>query len=479
MTEGFDEQTLNGLLDLQQALAAQGAADAARRLAAGVADEGHHAQAQAATAAAAAAAAVSAGQANVGQPALVQGVLGAPADATGSTSAAASTSNGAAAGITSAHQQLSYDASNAQQAQHQPQQDYDPDQLVNVPADDDGIAAAVAAAAAAAAADQHASEQAAAGFGKGKKRTSKKRKAATEVEMPALLQHVGGYGQEVAVPQPAISQHQQQQQPDAYADAHALHHVSYGDMPDAGLQDSLRGTRSKRSAYARVSCEPCRKKKSKCILPPGVQPTAATPLEGVNRCSRCVKLNFTCNFRKDPKRKDVTTDPAQIATQRAVHAAAAGLVSHDAVQLAQQGLGAWTEGGDAETLLKGPGPSPKRAKRNNGKAHVRSGDEKGDDSQAGDSMQMLAMLAIQQGQDGETQQAGDAAGLAAAVSSAEGQNTQVEEIIATTTAAPPPPAPFAVATSAAAAPPQDPSQDPNNMQQWIQGIFDSRSSGQE
>ncbi|KDN46258.1 hypothetical protein K437DRAFT_256218 [Tilletiaria anomala UBC 951] len=72
-------------------------------------------------------------------------------------------------------------------------------------------------------------------------------------------------------------------------------------------------TRSKRDAYARVSCEPCRKKKSRCILPPHIEAVEdiTEPLEGSDRCTRCVKLNLNCVMRATQKQKEMAAHQRQ------------------------------------------------------------------------------------------------------------------------------------------------------------------------
>ncbi|KDN46467.1 hypothetical protein K437DRAFT_294299 [Tilletiaria anomala UBC 951] len=69
-------------------------------------------------------------------------------------------------------------------------------------------------------------------------------------------------------------------------------------LPRGGKKNSVRDT------YARVSCEACRKKKSRCVLQEGIVPSPE-PLIGDERCGRCVKLNLVCVVWAESRRKDL------------------------------------------------------------------------------------------------------------------------------------------------------------------------------
>lgn len=90
------------------------------------------------------------------------------------------------------------------------------------------------------------------------------------------------------------------------AAAGLAHYQLASQLPHSGQPPpKVRPTRSKRQQYARVSCEACRKKKSRCILPAGTHPTEE-PLIGNDRCQRCVKLNLVCVLRTNARQRSST-----------------------------------------------------------------------------------------------------------------------------------------------------------------------------
>jgi Fungal Zn(2)-Cys(6) binuclear cluster domain len=61
-----------------------------------------------------------------------------------------------------------------------------------------------------------------------------------------------------------------------------------------GLSGSSKiGLYPKRESYARISCQACRKKKSKCVIRAGLRPSK-NALHGDDRCGRCVKMDLAC-----------------------------------------------------------------------------------------------------------------------------------------------------------------------------------------